>query len=69
MLLDAQPFPIEIEPTRTALLITDMQRDFLEHRGLRPCRPGQTPDPPPSRVPPASPARIPTVPRTTRTYD
>jgi biuret amidohydrolase len=34
MLLDAQPFPIEIEPARTALLITDMQRDFLEPGGF-----------------------------------
>jgi nicotinamidase-related amidase len=34
MLLDAQPFPIEIESARTALLITDMQRDFLEPGGF-----------------------------------
>ena len=33
MLLDAEPFPIEIEAARTALLITDMQRDFLEPAG------------------------------------
>lgn len=34
MLLDAEPLPIEIEPARTALIIMDMQRDFLEPGGF-----------------------------------
>lgn len=34
MRLDAEPFPIEIEPARTALTIIDMQRDFLEPGGF-----------------------------------
>jgi nicotinamidase-related amidase len=34
MLLDAEPFPIEVEPERTALVVIDMQRDFLEPGGF-----------------------------------
>ncbi|MGH6916414.1 MAG: cysteine hydrolase family protein [Geminicoccaceae bacterium] len=34
MLLDAEPFPIEVELERTALVIVDMQRDFLEPGGF-----------------------------------
>jgi nicotinamidase-related amidase len=34
MLLDAEPFPIEVEPDRTALVVIDMQRDFLEPGGF-----------------------------------
>ena len=34
MLLDAEPFPIEIDPARTALVVIDMQRDFLEPGGF-----------------------------------
>ncbi len=32
--LAAEPFPISIDPARTALLIIDMQRDFLEPGGF-----------------------------------
>jgi biuret amidohydrolase len=34
MLIDAEPFAIEVEPARTALLIVDMQREFLEPGGF-----------------------------------
>jgi nicotinamidase-related amidase len=34
MLLDAEPFPIEVDPARTALVVIDMQRDFLEPGGF-----------------------------------
>ena len=34
MLLDAEPFPIEVDPGRTALVVIDMQRDFLEPGGF-----------------------------------
>jgi nicotinamidase-related amidase len=34
MLLDAEPFPIEADPARTALVVIDMQRDFLEPGGF-----------------------------------
>lgn len=34
MIVDAQPEPIAIDPTRTALVIIDMQRDFLEPGGF-----------------------------------
>ena len=34
MLLDAEPFPIETDPARTALVVIDMQRDFLEPGGF-----------------------------------
>jgi nicotinamidase-related amidase len=34
MLLHAEPFPIEVEPERTALVVIDMQRDFLEPGGF-----------------------------------
>jgi nicotinamidase-related amidase len=33
-LLDAEPDPLEIEPSRTALVLIDMQRDFLEPGGF-----------------------------------
>jgi nicotinamidase-related amidase len=32
--IDAQPGPIAIDPTRTALIVIDMQRDFLEPGGF-----------------------------------
>jgi nicotinamidase-related amidase len=32
--IDARPGPIEIDPGRTALLVIDMQRDFLEPGGF-----------------------------------
>ncbi|MGB5235045.1 MAG: cysteine hydrolase family protein, partial [Candidatus Macondimonas sp.] len=34
LLLDAQPEPLRFEPTRTALILIDMQRDFLEPGGF-----------------------------------
>ena len=34
MLLAAEPFPIEVDPARTALVVIDMQRDFLEPGGF-----------------------------------
>ena len=34
MVVDAKPEPLAIEPTRTALVIIDMQRDFLEPGGF-----------------------------------
>ena len=30
----AEPYPLEFEPNSTALLIIDMQRDFLEPGGF-----------------------------------
>jgi nicotinamidase-related amidase len=33
-LVDAEPAPIEIDPDRTALILIDMQRDFLEPGGF-----------------------------------
>lgn len=33
-LVDAEPAPIEIDPQRTALILIDMQRDFLEPGGF-----------------------------------
>ena len=32
--IDAQPYPLPIDPARTALLIIDMQRDFIEPGGF-----------------------------------
>ncbi len=32
--VDAQPAPVELDPARTALLVIDMQRDFLEPGGF-----------------------------------
>jgi nicotinamidase-related amidase len=32
--IDAQPLPIAIDPARTALIVIDMQRDFLEPGGF-----------------------------------
>lgn len=32
--VDAEPYPFEFEPTQTALVIIDMQRDFLEPGGF-----------------------------------
>jgi nicotinamidase-related amidase len=32
--IDAEPYPFELEPNRCALLIIDMQRDFLEPGGF-----------------------------------
>jgi hypothetical protein len=32
--VDAQPAPIAIDPARTALVVIDMQRDFLEPGGF-----------------------------------
>lgn len=32
--LDAQPFAIELDPARTALIVIDMQRDFVEPGGF-----------------------------------
>ena len=34
VLIDAEPEPIAIDPDRTALIIIDMQRDFLEPGGF-----------------------------------
>jgi len=34
MILDAQPFPLEFDPTTTALIVIDMQRDFIEPGGF-----------------------------------
>lgn len=34
VLVDAQPGPIALDPRRTALLVIDMQRDFLEPGGF-----------------------------------
>ncbi len=34
MVIDAEPEPIAIDPDRTALVIIDMQRDFLEPGGF-----------------------------------
>jgi nicotinamidase-related amidase len=34
MLLDAEPFPIDVVAERTALVVIDMQRDFLEPGGF-----------------------------------
>jgi biuret amidohydrolase len=34
MQIDANPFPYEFEPARTALVIIDMQRDFIEPGGF-----------------------------------
>ena len=34
MQIDAEPFPIEAHPERTALIVIDMQRDFLEPGGF-----------------------------------
>ncbi len=33
-LLDAEPSPLPVEPAKTALIIIDMQRDFLEPGGF-----------------------------------
>ncbi|MGB9275269.1 MAG: hypothetical protein WCC08_08555, partial [Terrimicrobiaceae bacterium] len=32
--IEAEPYPYEIQPSRCALLIIDMQRDFLEPGGF-----------------------------------
>src|SRR5271163_759483 len=32
--ITAEPYPFEFEPSRTALVIIDMQRDFLESGGF-----------------------------------
>jgi nicotinamidase-related amidase len=32
--LDAQPFPVEFDPATTALIVIDMQRDFIEPGGF-----------------------------------
>ena len=32
--IDASPTPISVDPARTALLLIDMQRDFLEPGGF-----------------------------------
>ena len=34
LLIDAEPEPIEVDPARTAVVIIDMQRDFLEPGGF-----------------------------------
>ena len=34
MVIDAEPEPIAVDPDRTALIIIDMQRDFLEPGGF-----------------------------------
>ena len=34
LIIDAEPEPIAVDPTRTAVLIIDMQRDFLEAGGF-----------------------------------
>jgi nicotinamidase-related amidase len=34
VVIDARPGPVEIDPARTALLVIDMQRDFLEPGGF-----------------------------------
>ncbi len=34
MLIDAQPFPFELQPERCALVLIDMQRDFVEPGGF-----------------------------------
>ena len=34
LVVDAEPEPISIEPDRTAVVIIDMQRDFLEPGGF-----------------------------------
>ena len=33
-LIEAEPAPLGLDPTRTAFLIIDMQRDFLEPGGF-----------------------------------
>ena len=32
--VEAEPYPVELQPSRTAYLIIDMQRDFLEPGGF-----------------------------------
>ncbi|MDH3452155.1 MAG: cysteine hydrolase [Gammaproteobacteria bacterium] len=34
MIIDAEPYPLEFDPARTALLMIDMQRDFVEAGGF-----------------------------------
>ena len=34
VLVPAEPEPISLDPTRTALVVIDMQRDFLEPGGF-----------------------------------
>jgi biuret amidohydrolase len=34
MTVDARPFPVEFDPSRAALILIDMQRDFLEAGGF-----------------------------------
>ena len=34
MIIDAEPEPVAVEPARTAVLVIDMQRDFLEPGGF-----------------------------------
>lgn len=34
-IIQAQPFDFEFEPSTTALLMIDMQRDFVEPKGFR----------------------------------
>ncbi|WP_238365737.1 cysteine hydrolase family protein [Mesobacterium pallidum] len=34
MKIDAQPFPLDIDPATTALIVIDMQRDFIEAGGF-----------------------------------
>jgi len=33
-IIEAEPYPFELDPTRASLIIIDMQRDFLEPGGF-----------------------------------
>jgi nicotinamidase-related amidase len=33
-IIDAEPYPFDLEPARAGLVIIDMQRDFLEPGGF-----------------------------------